>query len=180
MKYQPDIHCRRSLRLKDYDYSQPGAYFVTICTNNRECILCEIIGADINYIPISEMVEKWWLKISDKFPNMELDEFILMPNHIHGIIVIVGADLCVCPNKADMGGHIGSPLQRVIQWFKTMTTNEYIRNVKMNNWPPFNGKLWQRNFYEHIIRNEKELSVIREYIANNPLNWHVDPENPLL
>ncbi|MBL7191346.1 hypothetical protein ISS30_06590 [bacterium] len=180
MKYQLDIPRRKSLRLNNYDYSQPGAYFVTICTNNRECILCEISGGENNYTPISEMVEKWWIKISEKFPNMEHDEFILMPNHIHGIIVIAGADLCVCPNKTKEGEHMGSPLHKVIQWFKTMTTNEYIRNVKMNNWPPFQGKIWQRNYYEHIVRNKSELYKIREYIINNPINWYKDPENPLL
>lgn len=69
-----------------------------------------------------------------------------------------------------MGEHIGSPLHHVVQWFKTMTTNEYIRNVKINNWTPFDGKLWQRNYYEHVVRNEKSLNRIREYIVNNPQN----------
>ncbi len=103
-----------------------------------------------------------------------------MPNHIHGIIQItqiVGADLRVCPNN-NQGEHIGSPLHKMVQWFKTMTTNEYIRNVKNNNWPPFNSKLWQRNYYEHIIRNERELNKIREYIIHNPLKWELDFENP--
>jgi len=93
-----------------------------------------------------------------------------MPNHIHGIIAIeetnVGADLRVCPNNK--GEHIGSPLHRIIQWFKTMTTNEYIRWVKKGGLPPFRGKLWQRNYYEHIIRNEDELTLIHEYVMSNP------------
>jgi REP element-mobilizing transposase RayT len=76
--------------------------------------------------------------------------------------------------------HTGSPLQRVIQWFKTMTTNEYIRGVKQNGWLPFLGKLWQRNYYEHIIRNENEMARIREYILNNPAQWTTDRENPFV
>jgi hypothetical protein len=110
-----------------------------------------------------------------------------MPNHFHGIIQInntntapVGTDLRVCPdnrvchdNAGDhkKGEHTGSPLHRMVQWFKTMSTNDYIRNVKNNNWTPFNKKLWQRNYYEHIIRNEKSYLRISEYIRTNPLKW---------
>ena len=109
-----------------------------------------------------------------------------MPNHLHGVIFIVGADLCVCPKLRgehagsplhQNGEHAGSPLPEIIQWFKTMSTNEYIRNVKQGNWPPFNKKIWQRNYYEHIIRNEKSLDKIRNYIFNNPSGWPVDIEN---
>ena len=99
MKYQPDIHHRRSLRLKDYDYSRPEAYFVTICTMNRECKLCEIIDNKIHFNTICEMVEKWWLRIPEKFPEIIQDKYVIMPNHIHGIIINVGADPCVCPVK---------------------------------------------------------------------------------
>jgi REP element-mobilizing transposase RayT len=81
-------------------------------------------------------------------------------------------------NEHVLGEHIGSPLQRVMQWFKTMSTNEYIRNVKTNNWPRFDGKLWQRNYWEHIIRDEKSYSAISEYIINNPLKWNNDSINP--
>jgi REP element-mobilizing transposase RayT len=97
---------------------------------------------------------------------------------MHFIIINVGADLRVCPNGSGKhvywGEHTGSPLRDIIQWFKTMTTNEYIRNVKNNGWKTFDGKLWQRNYYEHIIRNEQEMNEIREYIINNPLNWQED------
>ncbi len=86
----------------------------------------------------------------------------------------LGADLRVWPNET--GEHIGSSLRNVIRWFKTMTTNEYIRHVKYDGWKPFDSKLWQRNYYEHIIRNEKELNRIREYILNNPLKWELDEE----
>ena len=125
-----------------------------------------------------------------------------MPNHFHAIIKNigvdpVGADLCVCPDdyqgrpttektipekrvigEHTSGEHTGSPLHRVIQWFKTMTTNEYIRGVKQYGWAPFPGRLWQRNYYEHIVRNENEMSRLREYIRNNPAQWATDKDNP--
>ena len=119
--------------------------------------------------------------------NPETREYVIMPNHSHVIITnigraSVGADLRVCPNGnrqgRTSGEHIGSPLHRVIQWFKTMTTNEYIRGVRQHGWEPFPGKLWQRNYCEHIVRNEKELTRIREYIRNNPAQWETDRENP--
>ena len=95
----------------------------------------------------------------------------------------VGADLCVCPAHgsypdAPEGEHIGSPLPQIMQWFKTMTTNEYIRGVKQHGWPSFPGKFWQRNYFERVIRDEDELNRIREYIINNPLKWEEDKDNP--
>jgi putative transposase len=162
MKYNPEIHHRKSIRLKGYDYSSEGAYFITICINNREHFLGNINNFNIELSEAGKMVNSWWLKITDKFPEIFLDSFVIMPDHIHGIIFInhnnvVGADPCVSPNVG-----------KIVQWFKTMTTNVYIRNVKQNGWQPFNKKLWQRNYYEHIIRSEKSLDAIREYIINNP------------
>ena len=98
-----------------------------------------------------------------------------MPNHFHGIVIIVGADLRVC---SSMGKRTGLPLHRMVQWFKTMTTNEYIHGVKQNLNVPIDKRLWQRNYYEHIIRNEEDLNEIREYIITNPLKWAMDRENP--
>jgi len=118
------------------------------------------------------MIEKWYFEIINKFPDIQCDQYIIMPNHIHFIIINVGAYLYFCPN--DMSEHAGSPLRDIIQWFKTMTTNEYIRNVKNNEWKPFNGKLLYRNYYEHTIRNEQELNKIHGYIINNPLKWESD------
>ena len=153
------------------------------------------------------MILRWYAELENKFTDIQCDEFVCMPNHIHFIVVNVGADLRVrpdgdlrvrpdgdlrvrpdgdprvrrenCGRPADQvrpdsvlgqtrGEHAGSPLHGVVQWFKTMTTNEYIRGVKQSDWPPFPGKLWQRNYWEHIIRNEPELTRIREYIQNNP------------
>ena len=179
MNYNPEIHHRRSIRLKGYDYSQTGLYFITICTQNSLHLFGEITNDEMILNNSGMMIGKWWNELKNRFPNIELDEFIIMPNHFHGIIQIintntVGADLRVCPDDAGKhieGKHIGLPLHRMMQWFKTMSTNEYIRNVKNNHWTPFNKKLWQRNYYERIIRNEKSYLHISEYIRTNPLKW---------
>ncbi len=186
MKYNPDIHHRRSIRLKGYDYSQCGYYLITVCTQGRRCLLREIKKGRLILNDAGKMIGRWWNELKNKYANIEIDEYVVMPNHCHGIINIVGtvgADLCVCPDKK--GEHAGSPQQadsplqarpiyKMVQWFKTMTSNEYIRNVKQNHWKPFEGKLWQRNYYEQIVRDEISLRRIREYIVNNPYQWQKD------
>lgn len=204
-KYNPHIHHRRSIRLKGYDYSQAGLYFITICCQDRACLFGKIKNGILQLNDAGTMVEKWYRELENKFPDIRCREMIVMPNHFHCIIentgTPVGADLSVCPNtpetespktdipktdnfdtdnsKTDIGGehvgeHVGSPLRLVVQWFKTMTTNEYIRGVKTLGWQPFNGKLWQRNYYEHIIRDERAFHNISEYIINNPKKWSED------
>ena len=157
---------RKSIRLKHYDYSQNGAYFVTICTHQRECLLGEIVGATLCGRPNKPdlLAEKWILEIENKFSNTKINKYIIMPNHIHLILVM--------DNKT--GDHAGSPLHEIIDWYKTMTTNEYIRGVKNNLFPPFNKHVWQRGYYEHIIRNEISYNEIWEYIDTNPLKWELD------
>ena len=229
-KYNPQIHHRRSIRLRGYDYSQVGAYFVTICVQRKACLFGRIADETIILNDAGSMLDKWWQKIPEKFPGIELDEYQIMPYHFHGILINVGADPRFRPHSrgsdntetnlpeneihnvgADPrvrphsrgsdntippqptetgpsgGGHTDPPLQNdnfgehtssslwtAIQWFKTMATNEYIRNVKTNNWLPFDGKLFQRNYWEHVIRNENEYNKIAEYIRNNPVNWNTD------
>ncbi len=188
-KYNPDVHHRRSIRLKGYDYSQSGLYFVTICVKKRICLFGEIDNAKMILNDAGTMIKKWYYEIENKFLDIKCFEMIIMPNHFHCIIKNVGADLCVCPDKSlrdlrilgdqrILGEHTGSPLHRVVQWFKTMTTNEYIRGVKNNNWQRFDGKLWQLNYWEQIIRNEKSYQTISEYVANNPDKWNEDKLNP--
>ncbi len=145
---------RKNLRLKNWDYSSAGYYFVTICTQNRFPYLK---NPDINNI-----LHQTWCELKQKYDNIVLDEFIILPNHIHGIIIIVGADLCVRPQ-------LGSTptLGEMIRWFKTMTTNYFIHGVNKSGWKPFLGRLWQRNYYEHIIRNERSLYDMRRYITHN-------------
>ncbi len=184
MRYDPERHHRRSIRLKGYDYSRPGAYFVTICTQDRLCLFGEVVDGEMQLNDAGRMVKKWWVELNRKFPGVRTDKYVVMPNHFHGIIIIVGADLRVCPDNGmgahanELGAHIGAPLPEIVQWLKTMTTNEYLRGVKQSGWPPFRGRLWQQNYYEHIIRNEDSLNRICQYITENPLRWHLDRENP--
>ncbi len=287
MKFNPQIHHRRSIRLKGHDYSQARGYFVTIATQGRVSFFGEVWDGEMRLNPPGQMVERWWVELAHKFPTVGLGEYAIMPNHFHGVIIIhpenegahagapvrneargiVGADLCVGPvaradptpradadvsvdpaaeqgahtgapvrNEAGdivgvdlcvdpiscidpgtpaaeqgahteaqgahteaqgahteaqgahieaQGAHIGAPvrgcevpLSTIVQWFKTMTTNEYIRSVKQLGWEPFAGKLWQHNYYEHIIRNEADLRRIEEYIRNNPRRWTEDQLHP--
>jgi len=166
--FDPKIHHRRSIRLKNYDYSKPGAYFITICTHNRELLF--------EPGPVKVMLKSFWQKLPAKFPTVQLDEFVMMPNHIHGIIMInVGATPCGCPNITP---NSYPKLGDIVDWYKTMTTNAYISSVKNNQWPPFSDRFWQRNYYEHVIRDEDDLNRIRQYIIDNPSKWDEDEENP--
>jgi len=158
-KYDPAIHHRRSIRLQGYDYSQAGAYFVTLCIQNRECLFGEIANGEMRLNDAGRMVCHWYFELEHKFPDIKCDAFVCMPNHVHFIVVNVGADLRVRPDRESvyhpkgqthksastdahviLGEHTGSPLHRVVQWFKTISTNEYIRGVKQNGWSPFPGK----------------------------------------
>jgi putative transposase len=179
-KYDPKIHHRRSIRLKEYDYSQAGAYFITICVKDKSCLFGNILDDKMILNDAGAMVDKWWQKIPEKFPDIELDEYQIMPNHFHAIVVNTGnlastGTVNNLPGEENtLGEHTGSPLFSVVRWFKTMSTNEYIRNVKSNNWPTFNGKLFQRNYWEHIIRGEQSYNNIADYIRNNPAKWAND------
>ncbi|MCH2189226.1 transposase [Candidatus Gracilibacteria bacterium] len=218
MKYDADIHKRKSIRLQDYDYTKSGFYFVTICVHgkinlfgcieNRECILNDA----------GQMIEKYWKELENKYSNIKLHDYVIMPNHIHGIIEIVGADLCVGPDSMDIGPddsmhfvsgtsmsvgphsmhiesdhinmHKGSThrltptggeyifdrqgIPEIIKWFKVMTTNAYIKQVRKGISQPFEKKLWQRNYYEHIIRSEHGFQKISGYIKDNPAKWELD------
>ena len=167
MVYDPKKHHRRSIRLRGYDYSQSGAYFVTIVAQNRARLFGNIQNGRMILNPAGEMVLKWWHELPKKFPSIETDAFIIMPDHSHGIIVA---------NRQT--GESAPTLGTVIQWFKTMTTNEYIRGVKNLGWKRFDKKLWQRNYYEHIIRSQKDWERIAHYIEANPANWDKDKTQP--
>ena len=205
---------RKSIRLKGYDYSQAGLYFVTICCQNREHFFGEIDNnGQLLLNDAGKMIEKWYLELENKYPNIECGEYVVMPNHFHCIIQIVGATLVVATNKnkntnnENMDVHnvnnentdvhnvnnentdfhvVNTNIQKgqpqgfaptvgnIIGVFKSITTVEYINGVKNNHWKPFIGKLWQRNYWEHIIRNEQSYVTISEYIKNNPVNWNAD------
>lgn len=161
---------RKNIRLANYDYSQNGAYFVTICTQNRECLFedsgpssSNAVGADRCVRPNqgAEIAGFWLSEIPQHFDNVFIDTYVVMPDHIHFILRI---DLP--PNT---GGHAGPPLQQIIQWYKTMTTNSYIKAVRAGELKPFAKRVWQRGYYEHVIRNELDYLECWKYIDENPL-----------
>ena len=152
---------------------------MTICAQNRKCLFGEIVNGKMVLNDAGRMVESVWNEIPKYYPGIDIDVCQIMPNHIHGIVVIVGAGPCACPDTGQPQGVAPTmSLSDVVHRFKTMTTKRYIDGVKQNGWPTFPGKLWQRGFYERIIRNENELNRIREYIVNNPIRWEFDRENP--
>jgi REP element-mobilizing transposase RayT len=172
------IHKRKSIRLKEYDYSQAGLYFITICCQNKKPLFGEIISSKMYLNDAGIMIEKWFEKLSKKFPDKAFHSMIVMPNHLHCIIENKSNSLDLLSNLFKEI-HTGAPLYEVVRWFKTMTTNEYIRHVNSNNWQRFDGKLWQRNYWEHIIRNEQSFNEISQYIVDNPASWHLDVLNVL-
>lgn len=170
MPYDPFKHHRRSIRLRGYDYSQAGAYFITVCQVNRECIFGEVINGEMHPNQFGEIVLKWWNELPTYYPPVELDEFVVMPNHMHGILLItnVGAGSprqSTAPDKRTLGQLIG--------YFKFQITKEINQILDAGY-----AKVLQRDYYEHIIRNEREWNAIAEYIRNNPANWHADVDNP--
>lgn len=180
---------RQSIRLRKYDYSQAGAYFVTICTQNRECFFGNIINEEMVLNDSGKMVKMIWDELPINYPGVNVDEFQIMPNHVHGIIILVGATPRGCPETTDYinigqargPAHTSSSslsLPDIVHRFKSLTTARYRHGVKQKQWPPFPGKLWQRNYYEHIVRDDNELNEIRKYIMDNPPKWYLDRENP--
>jgi len=185
-KYNPNIHQRRSIRLKGYDYSQAGMYFITICCQDRICRFGHInVGAGI--APAQMVLNEYgqiaydeWVKLSERFPNFELDVFQIMPNHMHGIIALVGATPAVAHNNAvvDNDNLAGaSPAHTktvgdIVGAYKSLVANGCLDIFKTKN--ETMGKLWQRNYHEHIIRDEQSYHRISEYIINNPENWTDD------
>jgi len=181
MSSDPNSHHRRFIRLKGYDYTQPGAYFVTICTQNRACLFGEVVDGKMQVNNAGRMVQTVWDGIPVYYAGVSIDAFVVMPNHIHGIVILVGAAPCGRPPLGQAQGPaptIAISLPDVVHRFKTMTTKQYADGVKQSGWSPFPGQLWQRNYYEHIIRDEESLNCIRQYIADNPAQWALDRENP--
>ncbi len=166
----PRVHRRRSARLPGYDYARVGAYFVTICTQDRVCLFGQIADGAMSVNDAGAMIVRHWEQIPQRFPTVTVDEFVVMPNHIHGVLVFAAP-----PVEATWPV---APLGRVIGAVKSETTVAYGRRVVANRWPAFRGRLWQRNYYEHVIRGDEALGRIRKYIRDNPLQWAFDRENP--
>ena len=184
MAYDPEIHHRRSVRLKEFNYSRHGAYFITICTQNKDCLFGKIVEGKMVLNEYGSIVETEWTNTSKIRNNVKLDEFIVMPSHVHGIIIIMD-DCCEgtrqraptgynAPITESFGKPTHNSIPTIIRSFKSAVTKQI---NELRNTPKLS--LWQNNYYEHIIRNENELNQIRQYIIENPLKWDLDEENPL-
>jgi putative transposase len=172
-------HDRKSIRLKEYDYSQPGEYFITICKHDKQCIFGEIVDEEIQLSKEGEIVKEEWLRTSIIRPDVKLDSFIIMPNHIHGIIVLnemhesYGRGTSQrAPTVERFGKPTSNSIPTIIRLFKSVTTK---RINQIHHLPGLS--IWQRGYYDHIIRGEKDLNNIQDYIINNPIKWSLDDEN---
>ena len=171
---------RRSIRLKGYDYTCEGSFYITLCTNNGRCLFGRIVDGKMVLNEFGKIVRDQWLGIRKRFNNVKLDEFVVMPNHFHGIFhitpnnrpIIVGATLAVAHTGET--GEKPPSVSDVVGAFKSLCVNRCLNWIKQNDTKRFFGKLWQRNYWEHIIRNDTELKRIRRYIRNNPEQWEKD------
>ena len=188
MIFDPERYHRRSIRLKGHDYTQAGAYFITICTHDRACLFGQVVDDAMEMSDYGRIVEEEWLRSSEVRLEIRLhaDEFVVMPNHVHGIVWIVDTgrgDRLVAPTEfitqtrpgtaARANGPAPSSLGAFVAGFKAATTK---RINQRRNTPGM--RVWQRNYYEHIVRNDQSLALIRQYIIENPMRWARDPENP--
>jgi putative transposase len=181
MRYEPERHHRRSIRLKGYDYRQAGAYFITLVTQNRACLFGEVVDGEMRLNAYGEIVRDCWLSIPEHFPRVLLDAFVVMPNHVHGIIVLSdtraagtrrGA-LQQPPETEQFSKPVAGSIPTIVRSFKSAVTKRINEHRGAPGTP-----VWQRNYHEHIIRNEDDFEAIRHYILTNPLHWHQDHENP--
>jgi putative transposase len=169
---------RKRIRLKGYDYASPGPYFVTICVLGRDSVFGEITDGIISLSSYGEIVQQQWQWLFEQYDYLQSDEFMVMPNHFHGIIHIMGNDHCGYQEDgrdSERNGHNRSlrkikPLPQLVGAFKTRSSKLIHQTAEISF-------QWQKSYYEHIVRNEKELHRIRDYIANNPINWQTDIEN---
>lgn len=172
--HDPNFSYRRSIRLKDYKYTDSGAYFVTLCTKHKQCIFGEIKQGKIRLYALGAIAKNCWLQIPQHFPNVILDVFVIMPNHVHGILWIND-----CQKSGDqvrkLGNIVSGSLSSIVRSYKAAVTKEI--NLICNQ--TGTSLVWQRNFYEHIIRDDNALEKIRQYIVENPLNWETDPDYSL-
>jgi putative transposase len=175
MTYDPSKHHRRSIRLRQYDYAWPGAYFVTLCVREKECVLGDIVDGEMQLSEIGRIVRDVWDSLPARYPNIELDSFVIMPNHMHGIIVIVGGVGAIheSPLRDSPQQRRNMLLPKIMGYFK-MNTAKRINALRGTPGVPF----WQRNYWEHVIRDDSDSNRIRQYIENNLWCWHEDQLNP--
>ena len=205
--YDPHKHNRRSIRLKGYDYRDCGTYFITVCAQRGQCLFGEVVDDEMHLNGLGQIVRECWEELAAHYAGVELDAFVVMPNHVHGMLWVVPvdaesakarrADLKSAPTvdietsapggseRADgtspaPGKHdvpeiipVRHGLPEIVRGFKALSS----RRINASRGTP-GGRIWQRNYYEHIVRTEEALNDIRQYIRNNPLKWASDEENP--
>jgi len=160
-----DRPSRRDTRLPGWDYRSPGAYAITVVSQHREWFFGAIAGGRMSPNAAGQMVEAVWQEMDREYPRVRLDAFVVMPNHLHAILWL------------SQDGPAGNPqLGDVVQRFKTFTTVRYSAAVRNDGWEPYDRKLWQRNYYDHIIDGAADLDRCRRYIAANPAKWASDPD----
>lgn len=196
MRFDPEIHHRRSIRLRGYDYAVEGAYFITICTFQRESLLGQVTGGEMMLNESGRAVQEVWEGLPAHFSQVFLDAFVIMPNHLHGIIVLngpaepgVGAGLRPAQDSTAHGSAVGRsetcpygsgggetrvPVAEIVRALKSFSARR-INQIRDNPGVP----VWQRNYYERVIRDEAEMERARRYILENPIKWETDRENPL-
>ncbi|MBI3945755.1 MAG: transposase [Armatimonadetes bacterium] len=184
-RFDPDRHHRRSTRLRGYDYSRGGAYFVTLCTQHRLCLFGQVCDGEMDLSDAGRVVERLWTTIPEYCAGVEVDAPVVMPNHLHGVLVLPYDGSFAAKEIRSAGGISTRPhgtddgsLGRIVQEFKTASTCEYGFGVRHYGWTAYEGRLWQRNYHDRIVRNQDELERIRAYILNNPATWAFDAENP--
>ena len=166
---------RRTFRLRGYDYTQPGAYFVTICTAERLCVLGDVVDGQVALSRDRRIVARAWTGLANHYGHVEFDAFVVMSNHVHGVIMLADAI-----NETGRAGLKPAPttrhaLREIVRAFKTFSA----RRVNIDR-DSIGEPVWQRNYYEHVVRNERELEAVREYILANPAKWEEDEDSPVL
>jgi putative transposase len=174
----PEFKTRKQIRLPNYDYSENGYYFITICSKNRENLFGNSVGALLacarELSICGQIIERQWLDLPNQYDDVELDEYVIMPNHIHGILILNNRS----PAGLRAQASSAPTISQIIRSFKSRSSMEYLKFINENNLN-VSGKIWQRSFYDHVIRNERSLNAIRQYILDNPFNWEQDIENLL-
>ena len=181
MKNDRNKH-RRSIRLQNYDYKRSGAYFVTMVTQNRACLFGDVVNGRLQLNDAGQMIQAIWDQLPQHYPSVETDAFVIMPNHVHGIIALVGVGACadiqsggqpqgVAPTNDPRPKHDAVhvlSLADIVHRFKTLTTKRYVDGVKQFDWSRFESRLWQRNYFEHVIRNEESFIVFANTFSTTP------------
>ena len=170
---------RRSRRLSGYDYSLSGAYFVTLCLQDRRELFGKVEGGTLCPNAAGLMVSRWWEKLESKFPLAQTDEHVVMPNHFPGILILWPSDSAGPQDDRTAAPRACLALPNIVQWLKAMTTNDYIRHTRADGWASFEKRLWQRDFHDRVVRDNEDLSTYRRYIRENPGRWEMDRENPV-